>query len=164
MALSVGAAGANQQSMLNTGMLQKQTAENAQLQKDTEPTAAQQVEQQAKKPAGGCRTCASRKYQDGSNDPGVSFKSPTKISPQSAGAAVMAHEQEHVTREKQKAQREDRVVVAQSVTLHMGICPECKKSFVSGGTTRTTTASRAKQEYARSFGIQPKGKSINTEA
>ena len=44
----------------------------------------------------------------------------------------MAHEQA-------KAQREDRKVVSQSVTLHTDICPECGKSYISGGTTRTVT-------------------------
>lgn len=28
----------------------------------------------------------------------------------------------------------------QSVSLHMGVCPECGRSYVAGGTTRTTTA------------------------
>ena len=30
-------------------------------------------------------------------------------------------------------------MVSQSVTMHSEICPECGKSFVSGGTTRTVT-------------------------
>ena len=46
---------------------------------------------------------------------------------------------EHVSREQSKAQREDRKVVSQSVTLHTDICPECGKVYISGGTTRTTT-------------------------
>ena len=100
-----------------------------------------------KKPYNGpCRTCASRKYQDSSNDPGVSFKSPTAIRPESAATAVMAHEQEHVTRNRQKAGQEGREVIASSVTLHMGICAECHKPYVAGGTTRTTTAA-AKSAY-----------------
>lgn len=93
---------------------------------------------------GECQTCKERKYQDGSNDPGVSFKTPTNIAPEQAAAAVRGHEQEHVAREQAKAQLEDREVVSQSVTYHTAICPECGKVYVSGGTTRTST--RAVQE------------------
>jgi hypothetical protein len=48
---------------------------------------------------------------------------------------------EHVVRERAAAKREDRRVVSQSVTMHTSICPECGRVYVSGGTTRTTTAS-----------------------
>lgn len=89
---------------------------------------------------GECQTCANRKYQDGSDDPGVSFKTPTNLSPEQAAAAVRGHEQEHVVREQAEAIREDRRVVSQSVTLHTDICPECGRVYVSGGVTRTTTA------------------------
>ena len=87
-----------------------------------------------------CRTCARRKYQDGSNDPGVSFKTPTKMNPEQAATAVRGHEQEHVVRERAEAEREDRKVVSQSVTIHTDICPECGRVYVSGGVTRTVTA------------------------
>ena len=49
-----------------------------------------------------CETCASRKYQDGS-DENVSFKSPQHISPQAAASRVRAHEQEHVNNAYTKA-------------------------------------------------------------
>ena len=88
---------------------------------------------------GECQTCKERKYQDGSNDPGVSYQTPTNIDPAQAASAVRGHEQEHVVREQAKAQREGREVVSQSVTLHTDICPECGKVYISGGTTRTTT-------------------------
>ena len=88
---------------------------------------------------GECQTCKERKYQDGSDDPGVSFKTPTNIAPEQAASAVRGHENEHVVREQAKAQREDRKVVSQSVTYHTAICPECGKVYVSGGTTRTVT-------------------------
>lgn len=91
---------------------------------------------------GECQTCERRKYQDGSNDMGVSFKTPTRIAPEAAGAAVRSHEQEHVSRERAKAEREDRRVVSQSVTLHTDICPECGRVYISGGTTQTTTAAK----------------------
>lgn len=86
-----------------------------------------------------CETCENRKYQDGSDDPGVSFKTPSKIDPDQAAAVVRGHEMEHVVREQAKAEREDRKVVSQSVTLHNSICPDCGRTYISGGTTRTTT-------------------------
>ena len=86
-----------------------------------------------------CETCEKRKYQDGSDDMGVSYKTPTAISADSAASAVRGHEQEHVVRERAKAEQEGRKVVSQSVTLHTDICPECGRVYISGGTTRTVT-------------------------
>jgi len=94
-----------------------------------------------------CETCAKRKYQDGSDDPGVSFKMPTSVDPRVAAAAVRGHEMEHVVRERAKAQQEGRKVVSQSVTYHTGICPECGKFYVSGGTTRTVTAADNTKDF-----------------
>lgn len=96
---------------------------------------------------GECQTCKERKYQDGSDDAGVSYKTPTRIAPEQAATAVRGHEMEHVVRERAAAVREDRQVVSQSVTIHTAICPECGTVYVSGGTTRTTTAAnpQAKQ-------------------
>lgn len=98
---------------------------------------------------GECQTCKERKYQDGSDDPGVSFKTPTGVAPERAATAVRSHEMEHVSREQSKAKREGRKVVSQSVTIHTGICPECGKVYVSGGTTRTTTAKDNREEMAQ---------------
>ena len=89
---------------------------------------------------GECQTCEERKYQDESDDMGVSFQTATNIAPEQVASAVRGHENEHVVREQAKAQREDRRVVSQSVTLHSDICPECGKVYISGGTTRTVTA------------------------
>lgn len=88
---------------------------------------------------GKCETCERRKYQDGSNDAGVSFKTPTRIDPSQVASAVRGHEMEHVYREQAKAKREGRKVVNQTVTLHNAICPECGRVYISGGTTRTST-------------------------
>ena len=102
---------------------------------------------------GECQTCEERKYQDGSDDMGVSYQTPTNIKPEQAASAVRGHEMEHVYREQAKADREGRKVVSQSVTMHTGICPECGKSYVSGGTTRTVTKAdtdnAAQQDAAR---------------
>ena len=88
---------------------------------------------------GECQTCKVRKYQDGSDDSSVSYQSPTHIDADYAPAAVRGHELEHVAHEQAKAQKEDRKVVSQTVTLHTDICPECGRVYVSGGTTRTVT-------------------------
>ena len=47
-----------------------------------------------------CETCKNRKYQDGSDDPGVSFKTPSNIAPEEAAARVRSHENEHVYRNR----------------------------------------------------------------
>ena len=98
--------------------------------------------------AGECETCERRKYQDGSDDPGVSFQSPTRISPEQAASTVRGHEQEHVVRERAEAEREGRKVVSQRVEIHTDVCPECGRVYVSGGTTYTTTAKDASGEDA----------------
>lgn len=83
-----------------------------------------------------CETCKNRKYQDGSDEM-VSFKSPTHISPESASAAVRSHEQEHVSNAYSKAAQNNGKVLQASVSIHTSVCPECGRSYVSGGTTRT---------------------------
>ena len=89
-----------------------------------------------KDPGEECQTCKNRKYVDGSDEM-VSFKNPTHISPQKAGAAVRAHEQEHVSNAYSKAAQNNGKVVRASVSIHTAICPECGRSYVSGGTTST---------------------------
>lgn len=95
---------------------------------------------------GKCETCENRRYQDGSNDPGVSFKTASKISG-NAEAAVRGHEYEHVNRNQAKAAREDKEIVYQSVTLSRAICPECGKSYVSGGETVTVTKDKRDNRF-----------------
>lgn len=89
-----------------------------------------------KDPAEECQTCKNRKYKDGSDEM-VSFKSPTHISPESAAAAVRAHEQEHVTNAYSKAATKNGKVMSASVSIHTAICPECGRTYISGGTTHT---------------------------
>lgn len=103
---------------------------------------------------GECETCENRKYQDGSDDPGVSFKSATKISPEAAASAVRGHEMEHVYRNQAKAEREGKEIVSQSVVIKSAICPECGKPYVSGGETRTVT--KTKQENRFNVGLEDK--------
>jgi len=89
-----------------------------------------------------CQTCKNRKYVDSSDDPSVSFQSPTHISPGQAASSVMSHEQEHVSNEQARAEKEDRKVVSQTVSLSMSACPECGRIYVSGGVTRTITVKK----------------------
>ena len=83
-----------------------------------------------------CQTCKERKYQDGS-DENVSFKSAQHISPTSAGARVRAHEGEHVSNAYNKAKEDGGKVIQASVSIQTAICPECGRTYVSGGTTHT---------------------------
>ncbi len=83
-----------------------------------------------------CKTCKNRKYQDGSDEM-VSFKSAAHIAPEDSAAKVRAHEQEHVSNAYDKAAKDNGKVISASVTLDTAICPECGRSYVEGGTTRT---------------------------
>ncbi|MBE5936671.1 MAG: hypothetical protein E7265_01420 [Lachnospiraceae bacterium] len=83
-----------------------------------------------------CETCANRKYQDGSDEM-VSFKAPAHISPGSSAARVASHEHEHVSNAYSKAAMNNGRVIRASVTLNTSVCPECGRSYVSGGETTT---------------------------
>ncbi|MEY8331843.1 hypothetical protein AALB53_01770 [Lachnospiraceae bacterium 47-T17] len=97
----------------------------------------EQVKPGRKSSPGECDTCKQRKYQDGSNEGDVSFKTPGHISPQASAAAVRAHEQEHVGNAYEKAAKEGGKVRSATVSLRTEICPECGTSYVAGGETRT---------------------------
>jgi hypothetical protein len=83
-----------------------------------------------------CETCRNRKYQDGSDEM-VSFKAAAHISPEAAGSAVRGHEQEHVSNAYKKASMNNGEVLQASVSIQTSVCPECGRSYVSGGTTST---------------------------
>lgn len=98
-----------------------------------------------------CQTCKERKYQDGSNEGNVSFKAAAHISPNAAGARVRAHEQEHVNNAYSKAAKNDGKVMQASVAIHTAVCPECGRTYVSGGTTTTQIKySNEKNPYQQS--------------
>ena len=84
-----------------------------------------------------CQTCKERKYQDGSDEANVSFKAAAHVSPSAAGAAVRAHEQQHVSNAYKKASQNNGKVLACNVTLKTAVCPECGRSYVAGGGTST---------------------------
>lgn len=97
-----------------------------------------------------CETCQSRKYQDGSDEM-VSFKAPAHISPQSSAAAVMSHEQEHVANAYDKAVQENGEVIQASVRLNTSVCPECGRTYVSGGETTTQIKYHEDNPYGKNF-------------
>lgn len=97
-----------------------------------------------------CKTCQSRQYQDDSDDAGVSFKSPAHIAPENAAVIVGSHEQEHIINAQSKSVAENTKIVSQSVQLYSAICPECGRSYISGGQARTVTA---KSQQASPKGI-----------
>lgn len=84
-----------------------------------------------------CETCENRKYVDGSNEANVSFKTPAHIDPSSAATVVMAHEREHVANAVAEGRKPNAELVSATVRLHTAICPECGRSYVSGGVTNT---------------------------
>ncbi len=104
-----------------------------------------------------CATCASRKYQDGSDEM-VSFKSAAHISPESSASKVRAHEQEHVSNAYSKAAKNNGKVLQASVTLKMALCPECGRSYTAGGLTSTMIKYQedspyGKEQKSRDYGV-----------
>lgn len=84
-----------------------------------------------------CETCKNRKYQDGSDENDVSFKAAAHISPNAAASRVRSHEQEHVSNAYKEAAQNNGEVVACNVAIKTSVCPECGRTYVSGGTTST---------------------------
>lgn len=114
-----------------------------------------------------CQTCKNRKYVDGSDEANVSFKSAAHISPEAAGGAVRAHEGQHVSNAYNKAATDNGKVVSASVSIHMDICPECGRSYVSGGVTRTqikyyNEENPYQQDLKQTAGINLRGTNVDS--
>jgi len=86
---------------------------------------------------GECQTCKERKYIDGSDEGNVSFKAPGHIAPEASAGVVMSHEKEHVANAKREGNKPGNELISATVSLKTAICPECGRSYVAGGTTRT---------------------------
>lgn len=114
-----------------------------------------------------CETCKNRKYQDGSDEANVSFKTAAHVSPEAAASAVRAHEGQHVSNAyKKAAQAENAKVISANVTIHTAICPECGKSYVSGGVTQTAIkytneANPYQKNRMSADGVSMRGANIN---
>lgn len=111
-----------------------------------------------------CQTCKNRTYQDGSDDPTVSFQAATRIAPEAAESLVRSHEQEHVSHEQVKARENGSEVVSQNVSIRYQICPECGRSYVAGGTTKTVTRSAVDSGMKSSASGADGGKNVNVWA
>ncbi len=97
--------------------------------------------------SGECQTCKNRKYVDGSNEGNVSFKAPGHISPEASAATVKSHEMEHVANAVKEGNKANKELISATVSLQVSVCPECGRSYVSGGTTRTTIATYSDNPY-----------------
>ena len=104
------------------------------------PGASTKIQPGKKSSPAECETCANRMYQDGSDEGDVSFKAPGHIDPAASAATVRGHEQEHVTNAFEKAAKAGGKVLQASVQLMTAVCPECGRSYVSGGLTTTRIA------------------------
>jgi len=122
-----------------------------------------------KNPGEECETCKNRKYQDGSDEHNVSFKTAAHVSPNAAGPAVRAHENQHVSNAYKKAAQDNGKVLNASVSIHTSICPECGRSYVSGGTTRTqikyyNEENPYQQDLKATDGVKYRGMNVNLTA
>ncbi len=122
-----------------------------------------------KDPGEECETCKNRKYQDGSDEHNVSFKTAAHVSPNAAGPAVRAHENQHVSNAYKKAAQDNGKVLNASVSIHTSICPECGRSYVSGGTTRTqikyyNEENPYQQDLKATDGVKYRGMNVNLTA
>lgn len=111
-----------------------------------------------------CQTCKNRRYQDDSDDSGVSFQSATRVAPGAADMAVRSHENEHVARNRDKAERNGMKIVSQSVTIKRAICPECGKVYTAGGVTRTKMMTDTSDRYTVGMFDNKPGQNLNTVA
>jgi hypothetical protein len=107
---------------------------------------------------GECQTCENRKYQDGSNENNVSFKTPGTITADQSYAKVSSHEREHVSNAIAKSSKPGAKLISASVSLKMGVCPECGRTYVAGGVTDTQI------KYTESNPYEKNRKSYEKEA
>ncbi len=134
---------ANNQNTINN---ERQVAFNPEIKNHVENKTSAGIQKKDINKINDCKTCSERKYQDVSNDGGVSFQSPTKLAPSQAATAVAGHEREHFTREQTKADMEGKEVVQNEIKIKNSICPECGKVYVSGGETTTTTKTKPSEQ------------------
>ncbi len=141
----------------NNAKLSNSIAFNANTKNEVENKTTAGVQKKEVSKTGECKTCSERRYQDGSDDAGVSFKTPTRIAPSQVASAVMSHENEHYTREAQQAKVENKEVLMNSVRLTSAICPDCGKIYVSGGETTTVTRTRPSESPSPVKEVQSDG-------
>lgn len=111
--------------------------------------AAGQADELAKADGTECQTCKSRKYQDGSNESNVSFKTPGHIAPENSAAMVAAHEQEHVNNAVNEGKEKNKKLLSSSVRTYTAICPECGRTYTAGGETKTVMRTTTENKKPR---------------
>lgn len=84
-----------------------------------------------------CKTCERRKYKDGSDENDVSFQTPQHIDPANSMARVLGHEMEHVANAREEGMKDNKELISATVSLKIGVCPECGRTYVAGGETNT---------------------------
>lgn len=137
------------------------------IEKESGPSEMSEAEKKRRFDSFECQTCKNRRYQDESDDSGVSFQSATHIDPSAAYSAVRSHENEHVARNRTKAEQNGQKIVYQSVTIHKGICPECGRVYTAGGVTKTVTKADNSAKYTvgdLDLEKDPVGKIVNVVA
>jgi len=87
-----------------------------------------------------CKLCQGRRYvcSNGETSDGNS----TVIPGRQSALRVQHHEAQHLHRARIKAVQEGKVVVAQYIFLQYATCPECGKTYVSGGQAVTHTLNK----------------------
>ncbi len=153
----------NTTNVLTKASSEKQIGYNPEMKNQVENKTSAGIEKKDINKIEDCVTCSERKYKDDSDDGGVSFQSATKINPQQAASVVAGHEREHFSREQTKADIEGKEVVSNKIRLTHAICPECGKTYVSGGVT--TTRTREKQPSQKALNNnEVKGINFDTHA
>ena len=133
------------------GAIKKPGEEDEENKTDKNPGESDEKKAGRKSSPADCETCKNRKYQDGSDEM-VSFKSAAKINPNAVASKVRAHEQEHVSNAYKKAAQDNGEVVNASVRIKTAVCPECGRTYVSGGETTTQIKySNEKNPYQQDF-------------
>lgn len=117
------------------------------IEQENEPSEMSEAEKKRRFDSFECETCKNRRYKDESDDAGVSFQTATHVDPSAAYSAVRSHENEHVARNRTKAEQNGQKIVYQTVTIHKGICPECGRTYTAGGVTRTVTKADNSAKY-----------------
>jgi deoxycytidylate deaminase len=61
----------------------------------------------------------------------------------------MAHEQEHVANAVAEGSQDDKELVSATVSLKTAVCPECGRTYIAGGTTKTVMRTYNDDPYSQ---------------
>ena len=94
------------------------------------------------------------------------LKNAAHISPEAASSAVRAHEGQHVSNAYHKAATQNGEVVSASVRVQTSVCPECGRSYISGGVTDTqiryyNESNPYQQDLKQTDGIKLRGANVD---